>query len=458
MSKKLMIPVKKNDRLTVEVIDLTHEGMGVAKVDGFPLFIENALPGERVQIHVIKVLKKFAFAKVVEYETKSPHRVESADVSLMRTGIAPFMHLEYPQQIQFKRQQIVNVMERIAKMPEVEVLESIGMQTPYKYRNKAQIPVRMINGVLETGFYRKNSHHLVPLEDYYIQDPQIDEAILITRDVLRKLAIEAYNEEHNTGDIKHIVVRKGHYTNELMIILVTRTSRLPKVEKIVAEILAKLPETQSIMQNINEKVTNVILGNKNKVLHGKATIKDHLMGNAFNISPQSFYQVNTEMAEILYKKAIDLAQLTEQDIVIDAYCGIGTIGQSFAKRVKHVYGVEIVPEAIEDAKVNAVENGIENTTYVAGPAEIVMQKWVDEGIEPTVIFVDPPRKGLAESFIRSSVEVQPERIVYISCNAATFARDVAIYKELGYELSEVTPVDLFPQTHHVECVGLLTRK
>ncbi|SJZ97138.1 23S rRNA (uracil1939-C5)-methyltransferase [Pilibacter termitis] len=452
------LPVQKNEQLTVDIIDLTHEGLGVAKIEGYPLFIENALPNERVNVHVLQTKKKFGYARVLEWLEKSPYRVENADNALIRTGIAPLMHLEYSEQLKFKREQVVNVMEKIAKMPDVPILETIGMERATHYRNKAQIPVRLLNGELETGFYRKNSHQLVPIEDFFIQDEKIDEIVVKVRDILRKFKVKPYNEENNTGEVRHIIVRKGHYSKEIMIILVTRKAKLMTMPYIVKEIIREIPDVTSILQNIQPEKTNVILGRENRLLHGSEKIVDVLLGNKFEISSQSFYQVNTEMAEVLYQKAIEFANLKEEDVAIDAYCGIGTIGQSFAKKVKEVYGVEIVPEAVEDAKKNAVRNGLTNCHYETGKAEVVMQKWLENGIRPNVIFVDPARKGLEESFITASAKTNPEKIVYISCNPSSFARDVKKYAELGYFLEKVLPVDLFPQTYHVELVGLMSRK
>jgi len=454
----MSLPVKKNDQLRLEIIDLSHEGMGIAKVDGYLLFVENALVGEIIQAQVLKVGKKFGYAKVLSWEKQSENRSEFSDNQLIRTGIAPLMHLKYSEQLKFKRQQVQNALARVAKMPDVPVLETLGMENPLAYRNKAQVPVRKVNGQLETGFYRKNTHDLVPIEDFYIQDPVIDQTIIKVRDILREVKAKPYNETDNTGDIKHIVVRRGHYSHELMIILVTRKEKLFNEKWIVQRITEEIPQVNSLIQNVNAKPTNVILGEINKVLYGSPTISDSLLGNQFAISPQSFYQVNTQMTEKLYQTAIDFADLQADDIAIDAYCGIGTIGQSFAKKVQKVYGMEIVPQAILDAKENAKNNGISNTIYEAGPAEEVMEKWVEDGIEPSVIFVDPPRKGLTKSFIASCAQTKASRIVYISCNPATFARDAVDFAELGYELVKVQPVDLFPQTYHVETVALLTRK
>ncbi|MGX6962565.1 23S rRNA (uracil(1939)-C(5))-methyltransferase RlmD [Vagococcus xieshaowenii] len=452
-----MLPVSKNDRLVVDVIDLTHEGRGVAKVDGYPIFIENALPGEQVKIHVMKVGKKFAFAKVLNILTESDSRVALEDETLIRTGIAPLQHMSYEAQLDFKQKQVENVMRKVAKMPEIEVLPTMGMEDPTHYRNKAQIPVRKIDGELQTGFYRRNSHDLVPIESFYIQDEVIDQAVIAVREVLRKFNVKPYNEEDNTGLIRHIIVRHGHYTGELMVVLVTRVGKIFQGDKVVAEIVEALPNVTSIIQNINGDQTNVILGEWTRTLYGKDVIVDELLGKRYEISAKSFFQVNTKQAEVLYQVAIDFADLKETDTVIDAYCGTGTIGLTIADKVEHVYGMEIVPEAIKDAKRNQEINDVENVTFQVGAAEYVLPEWQEKGIEADVIIVDPPRKGLKESFIETSAAMQPEKIVYVSCNPSTFARDVKIYAGLGYELTKIQPVDMFPQTPHVEVVGLLTK-
>lgn len=450
-------PVTKNQELTVDIIDLTHEGMGIAKVDGYPLFIENALPGEKVTIHVLKVGNKFGFAKVKDFLRKSPDRIENADERYIRTGIAPLAHLSYEKQLLFKQQQVENVMKKVAKMPDVPVLPTIGMTNPTGYRNKAQIPVRRIDGQLQTGFYRKNSHDLVPIENFYIQDPAIDQAIVTIREILQKYQVKAYNETTHEGFLRHIVIRRGHYTHQMMVVLVTRKAKFFKGAQIAQEIAKALPEVVSIIQNINEEKTNVILGEHEQVLYGSSTIEDQLLGKTYQISAKSFYQVNTIQAERLYQTAYDFAELTAEDIIIDAYSGIGTIGLSVADKVKHVYGMEVVADAVQDAIKNAKLNGLTNTTYVTGNAETVMAQWVKDGIQPTVIFVDPPRKGLTPSFIKASCEMNPEKIVYISCNPATMARDLALFNELGYAAQQVQPVDLFPMTSHCECVVWMTK-
>ncbi|EOS7837949.1 23S rRNA (uracil(1939)-C(5))-methyltransferase RlmD [Enterococcus hirae] len=455
---KEKLSVKKNERYTLDIIDLSYEGMGVAKIDGYPLFIENALPGERVEVLVVKAGNKFGYGKVEKWLTESPDRQPLKDNRLLRTGIAPLAHLNYEQQLLFKQKQVENVMSKIAKMPEVDILPTIPMENPVGYRNKAQIPVRRIDGRLVTGFYKKNSHELVEIEDYYIQDPAIDEAIKRVRDILQRFQVRGYNEAKNEGQIRHIIIRRGHYSHEMMVVLVTRKEKFFKGKEIASIIHEELPEVVSVVQNINEEKTNVILGDKEKVLYGRSYIEDQLLGKTYRISSKSFYQVNTEQTEKLYQTAIEFAALQKEDTVIDAYSGIGTIGLSLADKVKEVYGMELVPEAIEDAQFNALTNKIENAHYEVGKAETVMKKWQDKGIKPSVIVVDPPRKGLDARFIASAIDMAPAKLVYISCNPATFARDAKLFAESGYEVKKVQPVDLFPQTHHVELVALLAPK
>ncbi len=450
--------LNKNDVIDVEILDLSHQGQGVAKVDGLVFFVDNALPGEKIRMRVLKVKKKIGYGKVEDYLEVSPDRVTDLDASYLRTGIADFGHFSYEKQLEFKRKQVVNNLSKIAGLTNIEVLPTIGMDHPYAYRNKAQVPVRRVNGQLETGFFRKNSHDLVPIEDFYIQDKEIDKLILFVRDLLRRFDLKPYDEKEQTGLIRNLVVRRGHYTGETMLVLVTTRPKIFRIEQIIQQITQAFPEVVSIIQNINAKNTNVVFGSEFRTLYGKDTISDSLLGRTYKISAQSFYQVNTLMAEKLYQTAIDFAELTKEDVVLDAYSGIGTIGLSLAQEVKQVYGVEVVEKAVEDAMENARANGVSNADYVCAPAEKAMAAWSKAGIKPSAILVDPPRKGLTESFIKASATMQPKKITYISCNPATMARDIKLYEELGFKLTKVQPVDLFPQTHHVETVVLMSRK
>lgn len=449
--------LKKNDIVEVEIVDLTHEGAGVAKVDGLVFFVENALPSEKILMRVLKVNKKIGFGKVEKYLVQSLHRNQDLDLAYLRSGIADLGHLSYPEQLKFKTKQVKDSLYKIAGIADVEVAETLGMEHPVKYRNKAQVPVRRVNGVLETGFFRKNSHDLMPLEDFFIQDPVIDQVVVALRDLLRRFDLKPYDEKEQSGLIRNLVVRRGHYSGQIMVVLVTTRPKVFRVDQLIEQVIKQFPEIVSVMQNINDQNTNAIFGKEWRTLYGQDYITDQMLGNDFQIAGPAFYQVNTEMAEKLYQTAIDFAELKKDDVIIDAYSGIGTIGLSVAKHVKEVYGVELIPEAVENSQKNASLNKITNAHYVCDTAENAMKKWLKEGIQPTVILVDPPRKGLTESFIKASAQTGADRIAYISCNVATMARDIKLYQDLGYELKKVQPVDLFPQTHHVETVALLSK-
>ena len=449
--------LKKNEIVTVEIVDLTHEGAGVAKVDGLVFFVENALPGEVIRMRVLKVNKKIGYGKVEEYLEKSPHRNEELDLAYLRSGIADLGHLAYPEQLKFKAKQVKDSLYKMAGITDIEVPLTLGMDHPVHYRNKAQVPVRRVNGQVETGFFRKNSHDLMPIEDFYIQDPVIDQVVLALRDLIRRFDLKPYDEKEQSGLIRNLVVRRGHHSGQIMVILVTTRPKVFRVDQLIDQLIKQFPAIKSVMQTINDQNTNAIFGKEWRVLYGQDYITDQMLGNSFQISGPAFYQVNTEMAEKLYQTAIDFSELKSDDVVIDAYSGIGTIGLSVAQHVKEVYGVEVIPEAVENSQKNASLNGITNANYVCDTAENAMKNWLKEGIQPTAILVDPPRKGLTESFIKASAQTGADRIAYISCNVATMARDVKLYQELGYELKKVQPVDLFPQTHHVEAVSLLLR-
>lgn len=441
----------------MEVTDLSHQGLGVAHVEGYPIFIENALPDEHVKILVTHTGRRMGHAKTIEIIKQSEHRVEVQNDVYTQNGTMPLQHLAYSEQLKFKQNQVKKQFNRAGLSKDIPVLETIGMDNPYRYRNKAQIPIREVNGQLTTGFYKKGTHDLIPIEDFIIQDPKIDETIVIVRDILQEYQITAYNEQGHTGDIRHIVVRRGHFTGEIMIVLVTRSFLLPNANEIVNEIRKNIPEVVSIIQNINDEKTNVILGKQSMVLFGQDYYTDELLGHTFKISHQSFYQVNSEQTEKLYRIAVDYAGLTGKETVIDAYCGIGTMTLALAQRAKQVYGVEIVPQAIENAKKNATDNQITNVDFTVGDAGKWMVKQVKSGLSPDVVVVDPPRKGLTEQFIKAVLEVKPEQIVYVSCNPSTLARDLKIFNDGSYKIVKAQPVDMFPQTYHVECVALMSR-
>ena len=454
-----MTNFKKNDIFEAEVLDLTHEGQGVVKVDSYPFFVDNALPGERIKMRVLKVGKSFGFGRVDEFISQSEHRTTQLNLDYLRTGIADFGHLTYNEQVKFKQKQVVDILRKTAGKEDFPVSPVIESIKTIKYRNKAQIPIQMVNGILTTGFYRKNSHSLIPVEDFYIQHPEIDAVVLFLRGEFRKINLQAYDEKTRKGWLRNIVVRRGFHTSEMMVILVVTSKKLPEnVDLVIDKLVEHFTNIKSVQLNINYGTGSFILGKEFVLLYGKDFITDLMLDKTYQISAPAFYQVNTPQAEKLYETAFEFAELKPGDIVIDAYSGIGTIGISMADRVAEVYGMEVVPAAVENAKRNAQLNELENTHYEVGTAEKIMPKWLDEGIKPDVIFVDPPRKGLDETFIKSATATNPRRIVYISCNPATFARDVVRFENEGYILDKVQPVDLFPQTHHIELVARFNKK
>lgn len=447
-------PVKKNDRLTVYIEDLTHDGAGVAKVDGYPLFIQGALPGETCDVHVMKTLKNYGFAKVLEITTPSSNRVEPPCPVFHMCGGCQLQHLSYEGQLEWKRKMVSNVMQRIAKI-DVPVHPTKGMSEPWHYRNKAQIPFGMNGDVPVAGFYRTKSHTIVDTDRCLIQTAEADAILEGLKPQLWALGLTPYNEDTKQGQLRHVVVRKARATDEVMVVLVTKKRKFKQQEVVVEAIRKLIPNVKSIMQNINANNTNVIFGDETLCLWGASTIEDHIGDVRFEISARSFYQVNPIQTEVLYKQALDYAALTGEETVIDAYCGIGTISLFLAKNAKHVMGVEIVPQAIEDAKRNAELNGFTNTYFEAGPAEDVIPRWFKEGKKADVLMVDPPRKGCDNALLDTILSERPKRIVYVSCNPATLARDLHVLEDGGYKTQEVQPVDMFPHTAHCEAVAWL---
>ncbi|AQU78641.1 MULTISPECIES: 23S rRNA (uracil(1939)-C(5))-methyltransferase RlmD [Planococcus] len=450
-----MKPVNKNDRLTVHVEDLTHDGAGVAKVDGYPLFIPGALPGEDVSVHVLKTLKSYGFAKLIEIQQASPFRVTAPCPVFDTCGGCQIQHLSYEGQMTFKRKLVRDAITRIGKLPDVPVHPVKGMEDPWRYRNKSQIPFGTQDGKVVAGFYQPRSHDIADTDTCLIQTPEADAIMVALKNNLVEIGIEPYEEATHRGMLRHVVVRKARATGEIMVVLVTKKKKFAHSARAIELIQATVPEVTSIVQNINHEKTNVIFGDETVTLWGKDVIEDRIGNVRFEISARSFYQINPIQTEILYGQALEYAQLTGQETVIDAYCGIGTISLFLAKQAKFVMGVEIVPQAIEDAKRNAELNGLTNTLFEAGPAEQVIPRWYKEGKQADVLVVDPPRKGCDEQLLRTILKQRPSRVVYVSCNPATLARDLRILEDGGYRTKEVQPVDMFPQTTHCEAVAWL---
>jgi 23S rRNA (uracil1939-C5)-methyltransferase len=452
------LPVTKNDYIDVVFEDLTHDGAGVAKVDGYPLFVPNGLPGEKAKVKVIKVNKSYGIGRLIELYEKSPYRVEIEQQDLHKYGGCQLEHISYEGQLKYKENQVRQVLTRIGKLEDVVIHPILGMDSPWRYRNKAQVPVGEKDGKLIAGFFKPRSHEIVDTNESLIQIKEVNEAVNAVKEICSQHSIPAYQEETHKGVLRHIMARYGKQTGELMVVLITRTAELPHKNKLVDEIVARLPHVKSIVHNVNSKRTNVILGEKTTVLWGNEVIYDYIGNVKFAISALSFYQVNPDQTRVLYEKALEYADLNEKETVIDAYCGIGTISLFLAQKARKVFGVEVVSEAIEDAKRNAKLNGINNAEFAAGEAEVVIPKWYKEGNAADVMVVDPPRKGCDEALLQTIIEMRPKKVVYVSCNPATLARDLRILEDGGYKTVEVQPVDMFPQTTHVECVSKIALK
>lgn len=456
---KTKAPVKKNDTIITSIVDLTHEGNGVAKIEGYPVFIPEALPGEKVEVLIVKVNKKFGYGKLLKVLESNEARQTPPCPVFYKCGGCQLQHMTYDMQLAMKQTQVKNVMKKIAHLEHVPVHPVLGMESPWEYRNKIQVPVGEKDGDIIMGFYQQRSHHIISdMETCLIQNPTGDSLMQGLRHILNELNIPAYDEKSHSGVMRHVVIRTAYESNDTMFILVTKTKKLPNKEVLVEKITSQFPEVKSIVHNINPEKTNVILGQATRTIYGEDHIIDRIGPLQFKISPKSFFQVNPTQTKKLYDQAIEYAQITKDDIVVDAYCGIGSISLFLAQKAKKVYGVEIVPDAIKDAKVNAGLNGIDNVEFVVGEAEKVMPEWKAQGIKPDVILVDPPRKGCDASFLQTMIEMNPKRIVYVSCNPSTLARDLRILEDGGYATQALTPVDMFSQTNHVEVVSWLKKK
>lgn len=440
-------PVNKNDEIIVEIIDYGANGEGIAKINGYTIFVIGALKGEKCKIHILKVLKDYAFAKVIEILEESKKREKPDCSTYTKCGGCSLRHINYEETLKIKTEKVQNLMSKMLKK-DIKVNEAIGMDKPYYYRNKAIYP---INEDGKIGLYAERSHNVIPIDKCKIQTEKSQE---IAKFILENWKDSIYNEKTGEGLLRNIMIREGLETGEIMVVLVQNGEKKYEPEIL----LEKFPEITTIVVNVNKKYTNVVLGKKNIVIYGKGYIKDCLDGLIFKISPNSFYQVNPIQTKILYNKAIELSNLNKNDILFDLYCGIGTIGIFAAKDVKKVYGIEIVPQAIDDAKENATINKIDNCEFVLGDVENAFEKLInDKKIIPTTIIVDPPRKGLDENTINNILKIKPNKLTYISCNPATLARDLSKLEDT-YEIKEIQPVDMFPFTSHVECVCFLKIK
>lgn len=450
--------VNKNEEYIVNIVGEGYEGEGVARIENFPVFIHGALINEEVKIKIVKVNKNFAFGKILEIINPSEKRIEPFCVAYKTCGGCNIQHYDYEAQLEFKTNRVKDCMRKIGKLSDVKVYPCLGMDEPFRYRNKVMLPVGGTADNPLIGFYSSRSHNITDIDTCHIQHLEGDETIEVVKKWIKENNIEPYNESNHSGIIRHIMIRKGFKTKEVMVVVVTKERKLPAKEQLIEALKEGIDGLVSIIQNINSQKTNVVLGLENITLWGKDTIEDYIGEFRFKISPLSFFQVNPHQTEVLYNKALEYAGLTGHETVFDAYCGTGTISLFLSQKAKKVYGVEIIPAAIENAKENAKENNIDNAEFFVGKCEEVIPQLIEKGAKADVVVVDPPRKGCEKSLLEALVKMSPERIVYVSCDPTTLARDLAVLNEIGYETKEVQPVDMFPHTAHVENVCKLVKK
>ena len=449
--------IEKNKVYTAECLSLGSEGEGIVKIDGFTVFVNGMLPGEKGKILIVKVKKSFGYGKLTELIEPSPERTVPPCPYYKTCGGCSIQHMSYKAQLEFKRNKVRDCVERIGGIFGAEYPETIGMDEPWRYRNKAQYPVgKDRDGKTVIGFYAPRSHRITDIDGCMLQMDGSEKIIEITRKYIEKYNVPVYDETAHSGLLRHVITRTSRSTGEMMVTFVINGKNLPHSGELIEE-LRKTGYVASVALNINREKTNAILGAKSLTLWGKDTIRDEIGGVKFDISSLSFYQVNPVQTEKLYGLAIDAAGLTGRETVIDVYCGIGTISLLAAKKAKTVHGIEIVERAVEDAKANAVINGIENASFEAGKAEDILPKMYADGTRADVIFVDPPRKGLEPSVIEAVCGMEPDRIVYVSCDPATLARDLKLFAQKGYGTGKINTVDMFCQTGHVETVVLLSK-
>lgn len=448
--------LEKNRKYEIAIVDLGHSGEGIGKIDGFTVFVEGGIPGDRLRIQMTTVKKNYGIGQLLEIVEPSPYRIEAPCAIAHRCGGCQIMHMDYQAQLESKRGRVTENLKRIGKI-EAKVLPTLGMEKPYEYRNKAQFPVGIMNGKAIMGFYEKGSHDIVDTQYCHIQHPINTAIVEAVKAFIQDYHISIYDEKTGRGLIRHLVTKVGYITGEIMVVMVTNGRVIPHQEKLIEALKGKVKGLKSVVQNINEKNTNVIFGRETVTLHGQDTIEDYIGSLKFKISAQSFFQVNPLQTKVLYDKAMEYAGLEGQETVFDIYCGIGTISLFLAQKAKKVYGVEVVEAAIEDARENARLNQLNNTEFYAGTAEVIIPRLYQKGVRADVVVVDPPRKGCEPVVLDTIANMNPKKIVYVSCNPATLARDVAILEEKGYKTVEVQPVDMFPHTMHVESIILLQK-
>ena len=446
----------KNQIYETTVTDYTSEGQGVARIEGCAVFIPNAIAGEKVRVRIEKAQKTWAAGKIVEILEKSPHRVNRECPVAKLCGGCDFWHMDYAEESRLKAERVRTCLNRLAG-ENLETMPILAAPSCHGYRNKAQYPVSQKKGRAYAGFFRAGTHEVVENDRCRILPPETDAVKDVVMDYVNQYRVTVYDEVAHKGLLRHIYVRRGAVSGQVLVCLVCNGEKLPKVEELLKR-LKKIPGFTTLVLSVHTKKGNAVLGDKFITLYGPGYIEDTLCGLTFRLSPRSFYQVNHHQAQRLYEAAIAQAEITKEDLVLDLYCGVGTITLAMASAAGRVIGVEVIPQAVEDAKDNAKRNGIENAEFFCGDAGAAALELEKQGIIPDVVVVDPPRKGLNGDTIEALSRMQPRRIVYVSCDPATLARDVALLKEWGYALKNAMAADLFPRCAHVESVVLLCRE
>ncbi|BBB92382.1 MAG TPA: 23S rRNA (uracil(1939)-C(5))-methyltransferase RlmD [Methylomusa anaerophila] len=457
MAKQNQPPVIPGQTYTIDIVNMGHSGEGVGRYEDFTVFVPQALPRENVAVKIITVKKNYAVGKLTAIHSPSPSRIVPECHIFEQCGGCQLQHLSYPAQLEIKRQQVLDAVNRIGKLPDVTVHPTIGAADPWFYRNKMQFPVGSSDGQVVVGCYARGTHDIIGTDNCLIQHQANNIIAREVRAAIAEIGISTYNEHTGQGVVRHVLGRVGTATGEIMVVLVTASETIPRQARLIHRLHDSIPGLVSIVQNINNKRTNIILGDKTITLWGQDAITDRLGEFTFEISAGSFFQVNTIQAEKLYNKAVEYAGLTGCETVIDAYCGTGTITLFLARHAGKVYGIEIVESAILDARRNAAANNVSNAEFIVGDAVDVMPKMYRQGIRPQVIVVDPPRAGCDCKVLETFMRMEPQRMVYVSCNPASLARDLAILAEGDYVTREIQPVDMFPQTYHVETIIMMTK-
>lgn len=442
--------------LTIKRLGINGEGVGYYK--GQVVFVVGALPSEQVIVKIVDIEKNHAIGEIVHIKKPSAHRQKPSCPKADQCGGCQLLHMSYAGQLQAKQQLVIEAFQKYTKLKPVPVRDIVGMDRPWEYRNKAQYQVGLKDRKLVTGLYAPNSHDLVDLSQCPIQHPKVNQIIRVVSKVLHQLGITPYNSNRGTGVVRTLVVRVSFTRGEAQLTIVTGTKELPRQAELITKLREALPQLIGISQNINRDKTSVVFGSETRLLWGQDKIREGLGAMEFSLSPRAFFQLNPQQTQKLYHFVQEAAAVTKQDTVVDAYCGVGTIALWLAREAKAVRGIEMVPEAVEDARENAQQAGVDDATFVVGKAEEILPQWVKEGFRPDVVTVDPPRSGLDYSLMDAIVRAKPKRLVYVSCNPATLAKNCDYLMHQGYEVKWIQPVDMFPHTAHVECIVKLERR